>query len=160
MIQSQHIGPFKSQVFSQDGSGQHCTDHGIITCDGDHTWGPDDHVVRWTHDDMPWPCCQLSELLQELQWTTNKCQEFKSCQPFTFASHSHYLVPFHVMIVIVSIIRVNSHVATLDFRNTFQIVSSQRQKGKAKKNSVQTPPSLILMSVTLSPPPSLCAVNS
>ena len=65
------------------------------------------------------------------------------------------------MIVIVSIIRVNSHVATLDFRNTFQIVSSQRQKGKAKKNSVETPPSLILMSVTLlSPPPSHCAVNS
>ena len=64
------------------------------------------------------------------------------------------------MIVIVSIIRVNSHVATLDFRNTFQIVSSQRQKGKAKKNSVETPPSLILMSVTLSPPPSHCVVNS
>ena len=159
MIQSQHIGPFKSQVFSVR-----------LRTPLHWPWNyymlwrphmrPDDHVVRWTHDDMPWPCCQLSELLQELQWTTNKCQEFKSCQPFTFASHSHYLVPFHVMIVIVSIIRVNSHVATLDFRNTFQIVSSQRQKGKAKKNSVQTPPSLILMSVTLSPPPSHCAVNS
>ena len=57
-------------------------------------------------------------------------------------SHSHYLVPFHVMIVIVSIIRVNSHVATLDFRNTFQIVSSQRQKGKAKKKLSSDPTQL------------------
>ena len=46
------------------------------------------------------------------------------------------------MIVIVSIIRVNSHVATLDFRNTFQIVSSQRQKGKAKKKLSSDPTQL------------------
>ena len=39
-------------------------------------------MTMWSHDDMPWPC-QPSELLQEgCNEQTNKCQEFKSCQPF------------------------------------------------------------------------------
>ena len=35
---------------------------------GDHTWGL---MTTWSPDDMPWPC-QLSELLQEVQWTNKQ----------------------------------------------------------------------------------------
>ena len=57
-------------LIPHDGWG-HCTcwpRHYYMRWCGDHTWGL---MTMWSPDDMPWPC-QLSELLQEAQWTNKQ----------------------------------------------------------------------------------------
>ena len=145
MIQNQHIGPFNSPWWLEP---QHLLTQALLH---EMMWRPhmrpDDHVVTWWH-----------AMTVSAQWVITRGAMNKQTKM------SRVQIMSRVFERLLGI-RSQDQLFTppiLDFRNTFQIVSSQRQKRKAKKNSVQTPPRLILMSVTLSqcqPPPAPWADN-
>ena len=147
MIQNQHIGPFNSPWWL--GPLNLLTQALLHEMMWRPHMRPDDHVVTW------WHAMTVSAQWVITRGAMNKQTNVKSSNHVTENSRGCWEPG----------VRTNSslHRFYIDFRNTFQIVSSQRQKRKAKKNSVQTPPRLILMSVTLSqcqPPPTWADIST